>query len=103
MDLTESGKMELWSAPVLSPVGKMAPMVTKLAQRLTSLEGKTIGLYDNHKPGADIALEAAQEVLSEKYGVKEFIKVVNDHHDLITDSQLRGMMEADAVLVASAD
>jgi len=41
------------------------------APRLTSLEGKTIGLYNNMTGGADVAVERVAEHLSQRYpGVK---------------------------------
>lgn len=38
-----------------------------LAARVDSLEGKTIGLYDNGKPAGEPLLTAVQEKLSERY------------------------------------
>jgi len=56
---------------VLNPAGvkKVTPM--ELAPRLTSLEGKTIGLKWNQKPNGNIFLDRIAELLVEKVpGVK---------------------------------
>jgi len=50
------------------------------AQRLASLAGKVLGLYDNTKEQADIILEAAGEDLKARYGVKEVISFRGIHY-----------------------
>ena len=50
------------------------------AQRLPSLHGKVVGLYDNTKEQADIILEAAGDYLKAHYGIKEVIGFRGAHY-----------------------
>ena len=50
------------------------------AQRLESLAGKVVGLYDNTKEQADVILEAAGEHLKAHHGVKEVINFRGIHY-----------------------
>src|SRR6267154_1032775 len=56
---------------IMSPAADRVDFKVPPAPRLTSLEGKTIGLYNNMTGGADIAVERVAEHLSQRYpGVK---------------------------------
>ena len=56
---------------IMSPAADRVDFKVPLAPRLGSLEGKTIGLYNNMTGGADIAVERVAEHLSRRYaGVK---------------------------------
>src|SRR5262245_28281017 len=48
------------------------------APRLTSLEGKTIGLYNNMTGGADVAVERVAEHLSQRYPDVKFERYGGD-------------------------
>ncbi len=50
------------------------------AQRLASVAGKVVGLYDNTKEQADVILEAAGDDLKARYGVKEVINFRGVHY-----------------------
>jgi hypothetical protein len=52
---------------VLNPVSRKVQESLANAQRLTSLDGRRIGLYWNHKPGGDIALKRTRELLESKF------------------------------------
>lgn len=55
----------------LSPVAAKAPLRVDPATRPASLEGKTVGLVWNGKPGGEIALKVLSEMLEQRYpGVK---------------------------------
>lgn len=58
---------------VLDPRGDVTVDARSPADRLESLEGKTVGFLDNAKTNADIFLDEVSEVLSEEYGVEETI------------------------------
>jgi hypothetical protein len=61
----KSGKVEL---EVLNPRGKIEAVPdSSPSPRLTSLEGKTIGLYSNSKPGMDNFYTVFEELLKKKY------------------------------------
>ena len=56
---------------IMSPAADRVDFKVPPAPRLASLEGKTIGLYNNMTGGADIAVERVAEHLSRRYpGVK---------------------------------
>jgi hypothetical protein len=52
---------------IMSPAADRVDYKVPPAPRLSSLEGKTIGLYDNMTGGADIAVERVAEHLSRRY------------------------------------
>ena len=55
----------------LSPIAVKAPLRVEPAKRPDSLQGKTIGLLWNGKPGGEIALEFLAELLEKRFpGVK---------------------------------
>jgi hypothetical protein len=61
----ESGKITL---EVLNPRGKIEAMPASSPNpRLDSLDGKTIGLYSNSKPGMDNFYTVFEELLKKKY------------------------------------
>ena len=56
---------------IMSPAADRVDFTVPPAPRLASLEGKTIGLYNNMTGGADVAVERMAEHLSQRYpGVK---------------------------------
>ena len=56
---------------IMSPAADRVDFKVPPAPRLSGLEGKTIGLYNNMTGGADIAVERVAEHLSQRYpGVK---------------------------------
>ncbi len=60
--MEKSRKIEIWN-----PIGEQEDLNLKLAPRLDSLEGKTIGLLDNLKPNASTITARAGKKLSEKF------------------------------------
>ena len=56
---------------IMSPAADRIDFKVPPAPRLSSLDGKTIGLYNNMTGGADIAVERVAEHMSQRYpGVK---------------------------------
>ena len=56
---------------IMSPAANRVDYRVPPAPRLASLDGKTIGLYNNMTGGADIAVERVAEHISERFfGVK---------------------------------
>jgi hypothetical protein len=51
---------------VLDPTVQPAPVAARMAQRLSSLQGKRIGLLDNGKPHAKELLEHVAQLLEER-------------------------------------
>lgn len=63
--LSKLGKVEF---EVLNPRGKIeAVPVSPPPPRITDLNGKTIGLYSNSKPGMDNLYTVFEELLKQKY------------------------------------
>ena len=59
---------------VLNPVAQKADKNKfQAAKRVTDLRGKKIGLYDNGKPGGEIAQQKVIEELSAKFSGVEFM------------------------------
>src|SRR5215475_14161070 len=52
---------------IMSPAADRVDFTVPPAPRLASLEGKTIGLYNNTTGGADIAVDRVAEHLSRRY------------------------------------
>ena len=52
---------------IMSPAADRVDFKVPPAPRLSSLEGKTIGLYNNLTGGADVAVELAAERISQRY------------------------------------
>ncbi len=59
---------------VLSPIGFTTKAQIKCAERLDKLEGKTIALHWNGKPGAQYLLAEIKDQLSAKYTNIEFVE-----------------------------
>lgn len=52
---------------IMSPAAHRVDFTVPPAPRLSTLEGKTIGLYNNMTGGADVAVDRAAEHLSQRY------------------------------------
>jgi hypothetical protein len=58
---------------ILDPTAAPIPVDARLADRPDTLNGKTLGLLDNHKRNATKLLDEVQEMLSHRY---EFAAVI---------------------------
>ncbi len=96
----KSGKVEL---EVLNPRGKIeAVPVSSPSRRLTGLQGKTIGLYSNSKPGMDNFYAVFEELLKKKYPAVKVITMRGAF--LIRDDDARALAkEADAFVYGVGD
>ena len=63
---------------IMSPATDRVDYQVPPAPRLASLEGKTIGLYDNMTGGADIAVDRLAELLSRRYPNVKFERYGGD-------------------------
>ena len=60
---------------ILSPVAaKYTGLTVRPAQRLDTLDGKTIGLYWNQKSGGDVALARISELIQQRFPEVRFKK-----------------------------
>lgn len=65
---TTSAKSGIVELEVLNPRGKIeAVPASSPSPRLAGLDGKTIGLYSNSKPGMDNFYTVFEELLKQKY------------------------------------
>ena len=62
------------SITILDPTVSVTVEPTKLARRLDSLDGATIGLFDNTKLNAVRLLDLVGEQLTTRYNVKGFVR-----------------------------
>ena len=97
---------------IMSPAADRVDFKVPPAPRLASLEGKTIGLYNNMTGGADIAVERVAEHLSRRYPNVKFERYGGDlrpgrpalsrgaHID--AEEAVRIAAEVDAVIGATA-
>ena len=63
---------------IMSPAAQRVYFKVPPAPRLASLEGKTIGLYNNMTGGADIAVERVAEHLDRQYSNVKFERYGGD-------------------------
>jgi len=80
---------------LVNPLGFPEKVQAALADRLKSLEGKTIGLIDNIKPNAGLFLSYIEEMIKANYPTVRFHKVRKNFTSsrLIAD-QLQGKVQA---------
>ena len=63
---------------IMSPAAERVDYKVPPAPRLTSLDGKTIGLYNNMTGGADIAVDRVAEHISERFSNVKFERYGGD-------------------------
>ena len=63
---------------IMSPAANRVDFKVLPAPRLASLEGKTIGLYNNMTGGADIAVERVAEHIGKRYPNVKFERYGGD-------------------------
>lgn len=90
---------------VLDPTAPPMPVDAKKAKRPDTLNGKVIGLLDNHKRNATPLLEELEKLLSERY---EFARVVRASKNDVSRPCPEGTVEqlasqCDLVITAIGD
>ena len=63
---------------VLDPTNEQTPEHRERAQRISSLQGATIGLLDISKPRGDVFLDTIQSLLEKKGGKTGDYKKIKD-------------------------
>ncbi len=88
---------------LLDPTGELKPQERPQAPRLTSLEGKTVGLLDISKPRGDIFLDRIAEQLTERGAkIARFTKPTFTKNAPL-DLRAKITEQCDAVIEALAD
>ena len=88
---------------VLNPRGKIeATPASSPSPRISDLDGKTIGLYSNSKPGMDNVYTVLEELLKEKYPTATIVKTQGAFE--IRDDEARDLAsQIDAFVYAVGD
>jgi hypothetical protein len=90
---------------VLQPAAEEVAEQHKLAPRLPSLRGMTVGLIDNHKKNADVYLEELGRLLHARYGVARLVTYRKDSQSIPTPDAVLDQLTAacDAIIHGVAD
>jgi hypothetical protein len=90
---------------VLHPAAEDVAEPQRLAPRLSSLQGTTVGLIDNHKRNANIYLEALGHLLQDRYGVSHVVTYRKVSQSMPTPDAVLDQLasKCDAVIHAVAD
>lgn len=88
---------------ILNPLGLSGSEQSRLAPRLDSLQGKTIGLLDNAKPRADIILEEVKKYLEAKGAICSIYEFKPHLAKPLPQEQIDRLAKADAVVGAIGD
>jgi len=95
---------------LVNPEGAARPVALAPAARPDTLEGATVGLAWNGKPGGDVALEEIAALLGEQFDRIRFIKYWDTLPESVAPRELStGVIQAmaecrpDLVIVSQAD
>jgi hypothetical protein len=101
---------ELVRWELVNPEGAARAVTLTPAPRPTTLEGKTVGLAWNGKPGGDVALEHIAELISQGTPNVQFIKYWQTHPASRSERELSASVidemaasRPDVVIVAQGD
>jgi hypothetical protein len=89
---------------VLDPTCGMATRAARMAPRLRSLGGTTVGLLDNGKMNVDRFLDHVEEILRSRHGVKDVVRRRKPNMSAPAPPDvLRELAACDAVVSAVGD
>jgi hypothetical protein len=90
---------------VLHPAAEDVAEPQRLAPRLSSLQGMTVGLIDNHKRNANVYLEELSHLLQERYGVSKVVTYRKISQSMPTPDEVLDQLAStcDAIIHAVAD
>jgi hypothetical protein len=90
---------------VLHPGAEDSADPHALAPRLSNLQGKTVGLIDNHKGNANVYLEALGQLLQADYGVERVVTYRKISQSMPIPSEMLDQLAStcDALIHAVAD
>lgn len=86
---------------LVNPSGVIHQSAVEPAQRITSLEGKTIALRWNGKNNGDVVLDHLADLLSKKYPTAKIVKTYKEDSSLNTISGTSARSESIAKAMAS--
>ena len=85
---------------IVNPAGVFKVTPIKMAARINTLEGKTIGLKWNMKPGGNIFLDRVAELLKEKVPSAKIIKFYEVEPTTVPQSANMGVADEKAKIIA---
>ena len=91
---------------LVNPLDETPRVLSRPAQRLSSLNGKTIGLLDISKPGGSVFLDHLEHLLKQRYGVAEVVRAMKPTFTKpAPEAVIEKLLDAkcDAVIEALAD
>jgi hypothetical protein len=89
---------------VLDPTPGTAPPVGKLAPRLDTLEGKTVGFVSNGKEGTKAFFRHLEQMLKDDYGVAKVVLRTKTNYSAPADAHIADEMKSwDAVISGLGD
>ena len=89
---------------VLDPTPAMVTRAARMAPRLPSLAGATVGLLDNGKMNVDRFLDHVEDVLRGRHGVKDVVRRRKPNMSAPAPPEvLRDLAACDAVVSAVGD
>lgn len=91
------------SLQVLDPTAEDATVTTTESARLTSLQGRTVGLLDNGKIRVRELLDHMEDILCAEYGVARVIRLKKPDASRPAPAAVIADMQAAAVIAAVGD
>lgn len=88
---------------VLEPTQEAEVTAARLAPRLESLHGKTIGLYSNNKLNATKLLDMAEAILRERYAIKGVVRGAYQVGRIMRPDEWIDVERCDAVVLTHGD
>jgi len=89
---------------VLDPTPGMVTRAARMAPRLPSLDGRTVGFLDNGKMNVDRFLDHVEEILRARHGVKDVVRRRKPNMSAPAPPDvLRELLACDAVVSAVGD
>ena len=91
------------SIRLYDPTAEPRAVAARLAPRLTTLQGKRIGILDNGKANADVLMLAMAKLLQDRHGAGAIVKREKPVAGPPKPEVLEALAQCDLALVGSAD
>lgn len=96
--------IKLESLVVLNPTTESKKNEVSLASRLSTLDGKVLGVVNNRKRNSDVFLNHLVKQLKQKYDIKDVLWIDKDHESLpMSDHMLEKLKSSQAVIAGVGD
>ncbi len=84
---------------VLDPREETAPVATALAPRLTSLDGKVVGLFSNRKANARELLHQVVELVGARYKLAGVVYIEKETHRRVAAPAIQALPQVMDILL----